>query len=182
YFTVISYNFSLSFTKIAILLLYLRIFTIPKITRIIYIQLVIVTIYGLWLVLCAIFACTPISLWWDKSQKGTCLPSTQIWWANATLNIATDFMIFLLPLPVIRTLNLPKRQKMGLYFVFTLGFFVCIVSIIRLYLLHVATSSTDSTWDNIGIANWSCIELNTGITCACLTTLKPLISHFFPGL
>jgi rhodopsin domain-containing protein len=52
----------------------------------------------------------------------------------------------------------------------------------RLYSLYVAALSTDATYDNIGVANWSCIELNTGIVCACLPTIKPLLAKFFPGL
>lgn len=59
---------------------------------------------------------------------------------------------------------------------------VCIMSILRLHWLIVASDSTDPTWDNIGIANWSCIELNVAIICPCLTTLKPLLSHFFPRI
>src|SRR4051794_3826966 len=59
---------------------------------------------------------------------------------------------------------------------------VCIVSILRLPSLVKAAVSTDFTWDNIGIASWSCVELNTGILCACLPTLKPLLSQLFPGL
>ena len=36
--------------------------------------------------------------------------------------------------------------------------------------------------DNVGAASWSAIECNTGIICACLPTLKPLISRILPGL
>jgi hypothetical protein len=41
---------------------------------------------------------------------------------------------------------------------------------------------TDPTWDNVGVAILSCIELNTAIICPCLPTLKPLISRHFPRL
>lgn len=36
--------------------------------------------------------------------------------------------------------------------------------------------------DNVGAAAWSAIECNTGIICACLPTLRPLISRFVPHL
>jgi hypothetical protein len=36
--------------------------------------------------------------------------------------------------------------------------------------------------DNVGAASWSAIECNTGIICACLPTLKPLIARLFPGM
>lgn len=41
---------------------------------------------------------------------------------------------------------------------------------------------TDPTWDNVGVAILSCIELNIAIICPCLPTLKPLISRHFPRL
>lgn len=56
------------------------------------------------------------------------------------------------------------------------------MSILRLPSLKKASISTDFSYDNIGIAIWSCIEVNVAILCACLPALKPLISHFFPGL
>jgi len=59
---------------------------------------------------------------------------------------------------------------------------VCIISILRLPSLKKASVSTDFTYDNIGIAVWSCVELNVAILCACLPPLKALLSHFFPGL
>ena len=40
---------------------------------------------------------------------------------NASLNIATDLTIFLLPMPVLTTLTLPWRQKFGVVFIFGVG-------------------------------------------------------------
>ena len=41
--------------------------------------------------------------------------------ANAGMNIATDITIGLLPLPVLKQLQLPKRQRIALMWVFGLG-------------------------------------------------------------
>jgi len=59
---------------------------------------------------------------------------------------------------------------------------VCIMSILRLHSLYVIANSTDVTWDNVGAATWSAVELNTAIVCACLPTLKPLINIVAPRL
>jgi hypothetical protein len=40
----------------------------------------------------------------------------------ASVNLVTDFIIFSMPLPVIKSLQLPKKQKLMLTFVFCLGF------------------------------------------------------------
>ncbi len=52
----------------------------------------------------------------------------------------------------------------------------------RLPTLIMAASFTNPTWDNSCVADWSCLELNAAITCASLTTLKPLITRFLPNL
>lgn len=42
--------------------------------------------------------------------------------------------------------------------------------------------SQDVSWDNVPIADWTAVECNIGIMCACLPTLKPLLSRFMPFL
>jgi hypothetical protein len=56
----------------------------------------------------------------------------------------------------------------------------CITSILRLHSLYIISRSDDVTWDNVGAATWSSVELNVGIMCACLPPLKPLMNRLFP--
>ncbi len=51
----------------------------------------------------------------------------------------------------------------------------CVISIIRLFTLASATNTTDPTWDNVPTSWWSVVELNCGILCASLPTLRPLL-------
>ena len=102
--------------------------------------------------------------------------------ANTVLNIITDIATTVLPLPVLRTLQLPKRQKMLLMVVFSLGFTTCVVSILRLHSLYIVSRTTDLSWDNPMPAIWSSTELNVAILCSCLPTLKGLISRIWPRL
>lgn len=44
-----------------------------------------------------------------------------MWFTNAAINIATDFIIILLPMPVIKSLQLARRQKLALYVIFAIG-------------------------------------------------------------
>ncbi|KAJ4353986.1 uncharacterized protein N0V89_005718 [Didymosphaeria variabile] len=55
-----------------------------------------------------------------------------------------------------------------------------IASILRLNALHKVAITTDITWDNPGTATWSAIELNVGIICASLPTLRAFIIQHFP--
>lgn len=55
-------------------------------------------------------------------------------------------------------------------------------SILRLRALHDVTKSTDLTWENGPIAYWSSVEVNVGIICASLPTLKAFAMKFMPHL
>ncbi|KAK4163709.1 hypothetical protein QBC43DRAFT_319091 [Cladorrhinum sp. PSN259] len=182
YFTIISYNVSLALVKLSILLLYLRVFTPVFIRKSTYTVLVAVVLLSLWSVLSSILFCIPVARYWDRTIDGSCLPMQPRWISGAIFNITSDFAILILPLSVVGRLRIPKRQKIGLHLVFALGFFVCVVSVVRLPFLISAAKSKDPTGDNPSIAKWSIIELNTAIVCACLTTLKPLLLHIFPSL
>ncbi|KAL9625282.1 MAG: hypothetical protein Q9160_000684 [Pyrenula sp. 1 TL-2023] len=85
-------------------------------------------------------------------------------------------------MPVLKTLHLPRRQRIGLIAIFAVGFFVCITSILRLHALYTISISEDVTWDNVGAGAWSSLEVNVAVICACLPMLKPLIVHIFPRL
>lgn len=56
------------------------------------------------------------------SMASTCIDSLTIWYIAAGINITTDFIVFALPIPLINSLQLPRRQKILLIMVFGLGF------------------------------------------------------------
>lgn len=182
YAIVILYTSSFTLTKISILLQYLRIFNVTNIRKLCYIQIAIVSVYGVWLFFSSVLNCVPIARNWDKTVQGKCLPTTPLWLTNAALNILTDIMIVLLPMPVISSLMLPLKQKLWLTIVLAFGLLVCVVSFLRLNSLYLGSKTTDPTWDFVGVAIWTSVELNTAIICACLPTLKPLASRLFPPL
>lgn len=55
----------------------------------------------------------------------------------------------------------------------------CAISVIRIQYLSL---SNDVTWDNVASSCWSIGELCSGITCACLPTLRPLVSKCLPSM
>ncbi|KFX95781.1 hypothetical protein O988_05637 [Pseudogymnoascus sp. VKM F-3808] len=103
-------------------------------------------------------------------------------YANAGINICSDIAVLITPMPTLRSLHIPRRQKVGLIFIFAFGACACVTSILRLYSLHIISTSTDIVWDIPDIAKWPSVEVNIGIVCACLPLLKPLIRRFAPRL
>jgi hypothetical protein len=55
------------------------------------------------------------------------------------------------------------------------------MSVIRLHTLYASGTSTDPTWDKLPSGYCAQLEVNLGIVCACVVTLKPLF-HQSRGL
>ncbi|KAF2729161.1 hypothetical protein EJ04DRAFT_502843 [Polyplosphaeria fusca] len=182
YLSIIMYCASLGLTKLAILMQYRRVFTSPRFQIVCWTVIAIIIAYTVATVTVAIFTCTPISTFWTNDSSGKCIDDFASWFSNAGINIATDIIIIALPMPVIRRLRLAKRQKWLLMGVFALGGVVCIISIVRLHSLFIISKSLDPTYDNSPAATFSVIEVNVALICACLPTLRPLLSEWIPGL
>jgi hypothetical protein len=91
-------------------------------------------------------------------------------------------MVAILPIKTIWSLQIPKRQKVALVCILTIGWFVCVVSILRLNALVVLSKHPDDrTFYSAATAYWSAIEINLGVLCASLPALKPLVVKVIPG-
>ena len=110
---------ALTCIKISIILQYLRIFVGRSIRFWCWASIVLVTLYGLETFILAFAGCIPIHSFWTGGGK--CINMKFIWFFNAALNILTDIIILVLPMPVLSSLRLPTKQKVGLMFVFALG-------------------------------------------------------------
>lgn len=117
------YVASLLHTKLSILSLYLRILTNQH-TRVATKTLIaIVVLSHAYIIANLLASCVPLRAFWVFSLRRTAYcHSKEIYWSNYILHIATDFLIFFLPLPVIFKLNIPRRQKIPLAAVFLAAF------------------------------------------------------------
>jgi hypothetical protein len=59
---------------------------------------------------------------------------------------------------------------------------VTVVSCLRLQSLVTFAASSNPTWDQVEVVNWSNIEVNVGIICACLPTLRVILVRMFPKI
>ncbi|KAH8908344.1 hypothetical protein BR93DRAFT_944032 [Coniochaeta sp. PMI_546] len=183
WYTILWYQLTLFLTKTSILLLYARILTYQHARYAVYVIMVVVMLSNVWTFVVVMTACIPLAAFWDYTQAaGAYCHPRSFWWANTGLHMATDFLIFALPMPIIFHLNASLRQKVLLYGIFAFGFLVSLMSVIRLvYLIH-EYDHVDFTYDNTTLTYWTCIEVNTAIVCACVMTLKPLINRYLPSL
>ncbi|OTB03760.1 hypothetical protein M426DRAFT_172805 [Hypoxylon sp. CI-4A] len=179
YVSITLYNTGLMFIKLAFLMQYYRVLAIRKMRRILISAMVVIGCWSLSQVIVGIFICDPVSGFWEKATNPKCIPNYPQWYINAAGNIATDIAIFLLPLPFLGHLHLPKAQRLVLIGIFSLGFFTCAISVIRVQFLQ---QGGDFSYENVVGSSWSVAELCSGVTCACLPTLRPLVSMWVPSL
>lgn len=174
---------SLLFTKIAILLLYLRVLSFRHARYIVYALLATVVIAnGIWTLYTVVTACIPLKAFWIFQTPGKWCRPQRDFYVNTGLHISTDFLMYLLPLPVVITLRVDIRQKLALYGIMLLGLGVCLISVVRLWDLTLQNKRVDWTYDNISIAYLTVVEINAAIACACCMTLRPLMNKLFPNL
>lgn len=66
-----------------------------------------------------------------------------MFYANAGLDIFQDLLIYVLPMKMLYSIQIPRRQKFALMIVFAVGGFVVVTGMIRLYYLQGAQASQD---------------------------------------
>ncbi|CZR68873.1 related to integral membrane protein PTH11 [Phialocephala subalpina] len=173
----------LSLVKISILLFYLRLFPGTTIRRVIYATITFNVLVGLTFDLIALLQCRPIDFYWkrwDGEHKGKCLNINALAWANAAINIASDLWLLGLPMTQLVRLNLHWKKKVGVAMMFGVGTFVTAVSILRLQSLVLFANSQNPTWDNVPVGYWSTMEINVGIICSCMPSIRLLLIRAFP--
>lgn len=84
-------------------------------------MIVYVSLYTISTGVATIFQCVPIARAWNKYIHGFCVQPTAQWYSFATLNISAEVIMFFLPMPMIKKLQLPRQQKIGLFIIFALG-------------------------------------------------------------
>ncbi|KAI2625946.1 MFS general substrate transporter [Hypoxylon sp. NC1633] len=198
----ILYNPALMATKTSVLVFYLRLSkNTQKVLRFSsWLVLGIVNVAGTVLTLINIFQCRPVQAAFDPytGSETYCIPLLTEFICSAPVNVITDLAILALPLPVLTSMRLPRRQKVILIFTFALGIFVAVVDVVRIYYLEQAvtqvssglSSDPDATfghspqfaWNASLSLMWSAVEVNVGIICACIPTLKPLIRRILPAM
>lgn len=93
----------------------------------------------------------------------------------SAVDVATDLLIMLLPLPLLRNLRITLAQKLGLALVFSLGMLVVLFAFLRLDSVtsSIAAVSHTSAQD---LAAWSLIECAVAVIVISLPALRGLLS------
>ncbi|KAL7945359.1 putative PTH11-type G-protein coupled receptor protein [Trichoderma barbatum] len=182
----IFYLVQMSLVKLSLSLFYLHVFTGPNIRRLLIGTAIFNAVFGVVFIITAMAQCAPLHYYWsqyyDYPPEGSCFDLNRFAWANAALGLVVDVWMIILPMVQIRRLNLHWKRKIGVVFMFILGTFVSIISILRLKSVVFFAKLINPTWDQWNLAWWSTMEVNIGIICTCLPTLRLILKRMFPQL
>lgn len=121
FWTLITHNFTLNFSKLSLLVQFLRVFPGGKTAK--------ACLGGITLVICnaavnlalIIFHCEPVPVFWNDLNNGNCLPYSTLFYPSGVGNLITSLVVFIVPMPKISSLCLPHKVKIGLFIIFVVG-------------------------------------------------------------
>ncbi|TKW48676.1 hypothetical protein CTA1_5936 [Colletotrichum tanaceti] len=169
------YIFTQVFAKASICCFYSRVFPNKRFRLAVGCFLAFLFAYGLLFLLLLAFQCLPVRSIWDRSVRGRCLNTEAISYGGAVSSILEDLVLIVMPVPELLKLRLSARKKAALVFMFGVGSFACVASMVRLKYLVTFVHSFDATWDNVYLVVWSSVELNLAIICGSLPALRSLL-------
>ncbi|GKT66722.1 integral membrane protein [Colletotrichum tofieldiae] len=116
----LGYHITFIVVKMAILFQYRRVFALPQFCLYCDLMLGFIGIFGIAVVVSSIVISAPT--WRGDTFEFERYNQTAWWLATATVHLATDFIIFFMPMPMLSKLKLEKVQKCALIATFGVGF------------------------------------------------------------
>ncbi|KAL1881321.1 hypothetical protein Daus18300_001174 [Diaporthe australafricana] len=176
YYCYIWYCWTMIFSKISIGIFLLRIIVERIQIWFIYIALAINVMTGLVFFFVTTLQCQPVSYFWHKSQPGTCIPISIIiglTYLYSSLNIICDFTFALLPIFIVRKLNMKRRMKIAIIPLLSMGCVASCAVVVRLAYVE-SFRNPDFLWATTEIAIWSTVEGGLAVTAGSLACIRPL--------
>lgn len=95
--------------------------------------------------------------------QSNCINQTASLLVAGIVNTLTDFIVVLLPIHTVWSLQLPRREALAVILLFAFGFIGCGAGIARTYFMYMVTQTWDQTWASYPVWMTSAIELYLGV-------------------
>ncbi|KAK5716092.1 hypothetical protein LTR15_009917 [Elasticomyces elasticus] len=173
-------------TKISVLLFYRRLVqgTFSKRWRMATIGAIIFTAcYCVAFELALIFNCRPTEAYWKAyslsyTTSYHCADTRNLNPVSGALSVFSDLYAVLLPMGMLRHFDAPKKQKVALNVVFSLGLIVVACGCVRTYYIHQLGVSYDLTWQGYSLFVWSALEVHLALICASAPALRVFFREY----
>ncbi|KAK8234839.1 hypothetical protein IWZ00DRAFT_121561 [Phyllosticta capitalensis] len=178
-------------TKVSILSFYRRLGSeiSPRYVIVVQAAIVFVVAYMITFTVAFCVGCRPINAFWrqlDPRWRATneykCFDEAADVLAASAVSLVQDLLACGLPLLIMWQLSIPRRQKIALSGVFSLGSFLCVVGAIRIYYIYrVYFVTYDTTWAAGHVWIWTSVEACLGIACASAPALRLFFRRVLGG-
>ncbi|KAL8408446.1 hypothetical protein RB594_007040 [Gaeumannomyces avenae] len=180
----IFYMLTADLAKLSLLVLYWSLS--PKRTYRTVVKMLIVgfILYGAIYACISLFGCIPFRAHWDLAAIPTarCVDKFSFFLAASVANVFMDMAILVIPLHIVMPLQVSRRQKASLFFLFGTGGSVIVIASYCCYLTVKLFSSDNYTRGLSHELSWMYAELAGCVICASASALKPFFTRFLPQL
>ncbi|KAJ5538223.1 hypothetical protein N7494_007702 [Penicillium frequentans] len=115
-------------------------------------------------------------------DDGKCIDTFGFWTAISSIDVLTEFIICLLPIFVIKPVQVSFGKKVPVVVAFASRSTLIIATIVRLVFLHSAPDSTDMTYSAFETRITTQCVLCVSLITACIPCLKPFLDAFDSGM
>ncbi|KAH8698167.1 hypothetical protein GQ44DRAFT_85405 [Phaeosphaeriaceae sp. PMI808] len=184
-----SYIVALCFVKLSILYFYRAIASHRTFRRLTNATIVFVCMYSFAAAMASIFQCENPSNSWatagyfaqfdrnpkTKPPKVKCFDPIKLWVFSAAVNLLSDIIIMLLPIPALLSLRVPMSKRLALIGIFSVGIMAIVASSVRMWVMMLwAESPWNSARFGADLLLWGQVETNSGIISASVPFLRLL--------
>ncbi|KAF7117557.1 hypothetical protein CNMCM5793_006609 [Aspergillus hiratsukae] len=146
--------------KLAVLSLYISIFNRHRVSRITcYVTGFLMIGNCIGCAAAGFAVCRPLRRLWDPSVDGHCVNINAWFRYSRIVNIVSDVVMLILPIPHVIRLQSTMRLKVGLLITFLLGSVGLIAGLIALFTFSTTNAVTDNTWTAALLIIWTLVEL-----------------------
>ncbi|KAI1093241.1 hypothetical protein F5B19DRAFT_491574 [Rostrohypoxylon terebratum] len=171
---------SLGLCRISIIHLFSKIFLVQSFIVVARATYVLVILWALAAILSAFLICQPFAFNWDRSiEGGTCGNAMISWITTGVLNMVSDLILLIMPMPYLLGLELSWKKRLLLAATFSIGILTCVVSIVRVDMM-TTIDFDDVTFSIPHTILFSALEPCIAVMLSCIIILRPLFGGRYP--
>ncbi|XXH00088.1 hypothetical protein Hte_006430 [Hypoxylon texense] len=178
-----TYVLNMWLIKLSIGIFLLRLASQKRYKYILYISIIIITIWSIVLFFWNIFQCNPVAAQWDYTMlqndpNAHCVSADEIVnaaYALSVMTILTDWLYALLPIPMVWGVKMTMQAKLTVVVILGLGVFASVATLVRLKFLADLTDMADILHAGTDAMVWTLIEPGVAIVASSLVTIRPLL-------
>lgn len=187
-----SYVAALCFVKLSILYFFKTIASHRTLRHVVNGTIIFVILYSLGAVVAAAFQCRNLPDAWNtdayfaqfdkvpdpNAPKTQCYDPTTLFVYTGALNLFSDVVILLIPIPTLLSLSVPLKQRLALIGIFSVGMLGIAASAVRMHVMRLwAASAYNSAVYGSALLLWGQVEVNSGIISVSVPFLRLLFKR-----